>query len=397
MRELALQAVADTRFVPAAGENRLRSMTETRPDWVISRQRAWGVPITVFLNEKTGEVIPNDNSTRQRADRPHLRRLRGRRRGRVVQRRRRVTRAFPRRARRRSVRMEEGRRHSRRLVRVRLDPCLRAGEAQGSRLARGALPRRLRPASRLVRLLADGSLRHARPGAVRRDPDARLRPRREGRREDVEVEGQHALAAGRRQAERRRNPAPVGGGLGLFRRHPLRSRHRPVERRILPQAAQHDALPARQSRRITARAARRLRRHARAGALHPAPALGARRAGAQGLRQFRLQARVLVAVQLLHRRPLLALFRHPQGRALLRAAFQPEAPRRPDAARRAVRLPDHLARPDPLLHLGGSLSGALPVGEGFGACEDLPGYPRRNGATKRSPRNGTRSGRSARS
>jgi len=52
LRELAMQAIADTEFFPATGRNRLSAMVESRPDWLISRQRNWGVPITLFVNAK---------------------------------------------------------------------------------------------------------------------------------------------------------------------------------------------------------------------------------------------------------------------------------------------------------------------------------------------------------
>ncbi|WLS09497.1 isoleucine--tRNA ligase [Shinella sumterensis] len=64
LRSRSLAAIDQTRFVPASGQNRLRGMIEGRPDWVLSRQRAWGVPIAVFADEKGDVLVDEDVNAR---------------------------------------------------------------------------------------------------------------------------------------------------------------------------------------------------------------------------------------------------------------------------------------------------------------------------------------------
>ncbi|MAH88693.1 MAG: isoleucine--tRNA ligase [Pelagibacterales bacterium] len=65
LKDKAMQSIENTKWIPKSSKNRIYSMVENRPDWCVSRQRAWGVPLTIFVNKKTGEAL-KDKKVMQR-------------------------------------------------------------------------------------------------------------------------------------------------------------------------------------------------------------------------------------------------------------------------------------------------------------------------------------------
>ena len=60
LRNKALKALDDTTFYPDKGRERIKAMIGTRPDWCVSRQRVWGVPLPIFVHKTTKEVLVDD-------------------------------------------------------------------------------------------------------------------------------------------------------------------------------------------------------------------------------------------------------------------------------------------------------------------------------------------------
>jgi isoleucyl-tRNA synthetase len=344
IRERALTSIDElVEWTPVSGRNRLHSMMEARPDWVLSRQRAWGVPLTCFVRRHP------DGSAEILRDPAVNARIRD---------------AFE----------TEG------------ADAWYAEDAKARFLANDHPHDAWEKVTDILDVWFDSGSTHA---FVLRDRPDGLWPA------SVYLEGtdqhrgwfhssllqacgtrgvarQRHRAPGRRQAVRRRHPPPLGRPDRLRRRPAHRPGDPERHRRQLPPAPQHPAVPARRPRRLHRGRAGPPARDAGTRTLGAAPPRRARPRGPRRLFGLRLPARLPDAVPVLHPRPLRLLLRHPQGRALLRRGDQPAPPRLPHRARPPLPA-GHLARADARLHHGGGLARLLP---GRGVLGPPPGLPR---------------------
>ena len=339
-------------------------MVESRPDWCVSRQRAWGVPIAVFVDKASGEVLRDPE---------------------VVER---IAAAFE----------QEGADawftgDPARFLGPGRDPAdfeqvmdivevwFDSGSTHATVLEQRA--DLLWPAS----LYLEGSDQHRGwfqssllescgtrgAGALRGGADARLRGRCRGA-QDVEVARQRHLAARPDQDRRRRHPAPLDRAhrLQRGRAHRPGDPRRPGRR--LPAAAQHACATCSATSPASARPSGCRTSRCRSWS---AGCCTAWRSSigwcARPTSDFDVRPPVLVAAQFLRHGPVGVLLRRAQGRALLRSRRQHAAPRRAHRARPPVPLPDGLAGAGAGVHGRGGLADALPVRGRQRASAPVPG------------------------
>ena len=377
LRQRAHEAISATRWVPPQGQNRIGGMISTRPDWVISRQRAWGVPITLFIKEKPdGSVDILDDAEvnvriveafeQEGADAWYAPDARERFLGKKLAKDgwQKVDDIL-------DVWFDSGSTHAFVLEDPRHFPSLahikrkvqdaeRSGGDETVMYLEGSDQHRGWFQSSLLE--SCGTRGHR---AVRRRPHARFRARR-GWAQNVQIARQRHRAAGRDTPGRRRHSAHVGLRRRLRRRSAHRAGNPQNHGRHLSQTAQHAALDARQSGAFRSGRPRCRRKDAGTRAADAAPAGRARSAHPRRLRRLRLQAHLRRAQRLHDGRSVGVLFRHPQGRAVLRPLFVDDPQGLPHRARSSVPRHGHLARADAVLYRRGGVAGAR-SGRGFGA------------------------------